>query len=477
MTTYTKATNFATKDALLTGNPSKVVKGTEIDAEFTAIQAADATSLKSGGALGTPSSGTVTNLTGTASININGTVGATTRTTGSFTTAWADTQLKFGSTGVLVMDPGNPASGPGGNAYDGGILAQGVSGAYQVSAYQIAPTTHASKPEWGPITELVLRRTTDQSTDLQRISLTAMADWANPGLSDAATDYRLQQEASGTQDVLDMKVVSQKNSTGWLVEFIDFEADGTVTFFRRTDSPANTGDSLEVAIGQLKRGAADVLTSNGTQDSPSLRLFGASYDGSLHTVNWRQYVDVTSNAGASTYKVQTAIDGAAWSDALTITSGGTIATAASAITTSQTTIALINTTATTINFAGAATTLNIGNSGGTNTVLGATAFSQGITVEAKTAFTFAGTWADLGAGQPACKYWKDPLGYVHLEGSCTGGGADTITTLPSGYRPAAVYLFDTNAGGALARVQIDTLGVVTSTSHTSLNLNKIYFRP
>jgi hypothetical protein len=38
------------------------------------------------GALGTPSSGTVTNLTGTASININGTVGATTATTGAFTT-------------------------------------------------------------------------------------------------------------------------------------------------------------------------------------------------------------------------------------------------------------------------------------------------------------------------------------------------------------------------------------------------------
>ena len=46
MTTYTKATNFATKDALLTGNPSKVVKGTEIDAEFTAIQAADADNAK-----------------------------------------------------------------------------------------------------------------------------------------------------------------------------------------------------------------------------------------------------------------------------------------------------------------------------------------------------------------------------------------------------------------------------------------------
>jgi hypothetical protein len=42
-----------------------------------------------GGALGTPSGGTVTNLTGTASININGTVGATTPTTGAFTTVSA----------------------------------------------------------------------------------------------------------------------------------------------------------------------------------------------------------------------------------------------------------------------------------------------------------------------------------------------------------------------------------------------------
>lgn len=57
-----------------------------------------------GGALGTPSSGTVTNLTGTASININGTVGATTSTTGVFTTVTASTSvttpLVIGGTGV-----------------------------------------------------------------------------------------------------------------------------------------------------------------------------------------------------------------------------------------------------------------------------------------------------------------------------------------------------------------------------------------
>ena len=49
------------------------------------------------GALGTPSSGTVTNLSGTASININGTVGATTPTTGTFTTVTATTGI-FGGT-------------------------------------------------------------------------------------------------------------------------------------------------------------------------------------------------------------------------------------------------------------------------------------------------------------------------------------------------------------------------------------------
>jgi hypothetical protein len=43
MTNYTKATNFATKDALSSGNPLKIVKGTEIDTEFNNIQTAIAT--------------------------------------------------------------------------------------------------------------------------------------------------------------------------------------------------------------------------------------------------------------------------------------------------------------------------------------------------------------------------------------------------------------------------------------------------
>lgn len=63
-----------------------------------------------GGALGTPSSGTVTNLTGTASININGTVGATTPAAGTFS-ALTDTANTFtiGSTArTVVTGAGSP---------------------------------------------------------------------------------------------------------------------------------------------------------------------------------------------------------------------------------------------------------------------------------------------------------------------------------------------------------------------------------
>jgi sugar lactone lactonase YvrE len=52
-------------------------------------------------ALGTPSSGVVTNLTGTASININGTVGATTANTGAFTTLSASGNTILSNVNVI----------------------------------------------------------------------------------------------------------------------------------------------------------------------------------------------------------------------------------------------------------------------------------------------------------------------------------------------------------------------------------------
>jgi len=59
--------------------------------------------------LGTPASGTVTNLTGTASININGTVGATTPSTGSFTTLSASSTVSGTGFSTYLASP--PAIG------------------------------------------------------------------------------------------------------------------------------------------------------------------------------------------------------------------------------------------------------------------------------------------------------------------------------------------------------------------------------
>ena len=73
MANYLKATDFAAKDALLSGDPNKIVKGTEINDEFDAIQTAvnSKANLQSPTFTGTP-------LAPTAAANTNTTQIATT---------------------------------------------------------------------------------------------------------------------------------------------------------------------------------------------------------------------------------------------------------------------------------------------------------------------------------------------------------------------------------------------------------------
>jgi hypothetical protein len=70
MSQYVKATNFASKDALASGNPAKIVKGTEIDTEFSAIETAIATKadLASPTFTGTPAAPTAAAGTSTTQI-------------------------------------------------------------------------------------------------------------------------------------------------------------------------------------------------------------------------------------------------------------------------------------------------------------------------------------------------------------------------------------------------------------------------
>lgn len=62
MSDYSKSTNFTTKDTLPTGNAGKIVKGTELDIEFTAISSAISSKadVSSPSFLGTPTAPTAT---------------------------------------------------------------------------------------------------------------------------------------------------------------------------------------------------------------------------------------------------------------------------------------------------------------------------------------------------------------------------------------------------------------------------------
>lgn len=141
------------------------------------------------GALGTPSSGTVTNLTGTASININGTVGATTPTTGVFTT------LVAGSTTSLLLGTAGSAVGNIGfrNATSGTITLAPVTGALGTVTLSLPAATDT----------LVGRATTDTFTNKRvqpRTASSTTASNLSPDLATANVYYRTTQTATLTID-------------------------------------------------------------------------------------------------------------------------------------------------------------------------------------------------------------------------------------------------------------------------------------
>ena len=102
MSNYIKATNFTAKDALPSGNAGKIVKGTEVDVEFSAI----ATAIASKADTNSPT------FTGTPSAP---TANSGTNTTQIATTAFVQTALAGGfPSGGIVLWSGSIASIPSG---------------------------------------------------------------------------------------------------------------------------------------------------------------------------------------------------------------------------------------------------------------------------------------------------------------------------------------------------------------------------
>jgi len=124
MSNYTKLTDFASKDALPSGNASKIVKGTEIDDEFEAIETAIATKANSDSPAltGTPTAPTA--ASGTDTTQVATTAFVQTAATNAANTAVGDLDL---TADELTLNTNWTVTGSSTNlifAYDGTNVAK-----------------------------------------------------------------------------------------------------------------------------------------------------------------------------------------------------------------------------------------------------------------------------------------------------------------------------------------------------------------
>ena len=110
MSNYTKSTNFATKDNLSSGNPLKIVKGTEIDTEFNNIATAVATKAD----LASPTfTGTPTLPTGTIGVTQSAANSSTALATTAFVQAALSALYPVGAIYINATSSTNPATSLG----------------------------------------------------------------------------------------------------------------------------------------------------------------------------------------------------------------------------------------------------------------------------------------------------------------------------------------------------------------------------
>lgn len=148
MASYVKATDFASKDALVTGNPLKIIKGTEINTEFNNIQTAIATKadLASPAFTGNPTA--TTQASGNSSsrlattafvqgeINANeasvsitgGTIDGVAITGGTITGLATDLTVADGGTGASSFTLNSVVLGNNTGALNGNMVVPGTSG-------------------------------------------------------------------------------------------------------------------------------------------------------------------------------------------------------------------------------------------------------------------------------------------------------------------------------------------------------------
>lgn len=147
MSNYVKATNFTAKDSLPSGNAGKIVKGAEIDTEYTAIASAISSKadINSPALTGTPTAPTAASGTNTTqvattafvktAVDALGTIGTmaaqnanAVAITGGTVTGITDLAVADGGTGASSITANSVILGNGSSALSGNLVAPGSNG-------------------------------------------------------------------------------------------------------------------------------------------------------------------------------------------------------------------------------------------------------------------------------------------------------------------------------------------------------------
>jgi hypothetical protein len=204
-------------------------------------------------ALGTPASGVVTNLTGTASININGTVGATTASTGAFTTL-AYTGTLTGGTGVINIGSGQLYKDASGRI--------GVGTSSPATRFQVATNIPAD------MDIALLRQQVPGSSGIRLGRLSARA--YSEGTTEAVggiINFETSGAWSSTSTPADIQFFTTPVGSTTLAERMRITSTGNVGI--GTSSPANPLQITSNSVSQLNVSAASGNTNAQIEFAPS----------------------------------------------------------------------------------------------------------------------------------------------------------------------------------------------------------------
>jgi hypothetical protein len=253
MADYNKATNFTAKDSLPTGNAGKIVKGTEIDTEFTAIASAISSKadINSPAFTGTPTSTTAGSGTNTTQIATTAFVTAATVAERTATSTYTNKTLTSptintptitggtitGITDLTVADGGTGSSSLSANAV---LLGNGTS-----ALQTVAPSTSGNV--------LKSNGTTWQSAQLKGL-----------GLGGEVWNNELSNRVNGTtytnSRAYPIMVAVSTGQTG--SAFINFSVNGVLITQQATTAAASgVQTTVIVPVGQTYSASCNAIAT------------------------------------------------------------------------------------------------------------------------------------------------------------------------------------------------------------------------